>query len=73
MEKYSKEIVKAYNKWSNLSLEEPQSETSKEHQSWKRRDRLAANKFEKLCKESGLNYLEVYKELLGKINLTITA
>lgn len=64
MKTYSDEIIKAFNKWSNLSLEEPENETSKEYKNWKRKSNQAGNKFEKLCKENGLNYLDVYKELL---------
>lgn len=62
---YSKLITDAFNKWSELSQFEPENETTKEYANWKRRNRLAGNKFETACKSVGLNYIEVYKELCG--------
>lgn len=65
MEKYSKLIRGAFNKWSTLCELQPENESTKEYANWKRRDRVAGNKFEAVCKAEGLNYIEVYKELCG--------
>lgn len=67
MKTYSEEIVKAFQKWSNLSVEEPENETTKEYKNWKVRSNKWGNKFEKLCKEQGLNYIDVYSELLNPL------
>jgi len=64
MEKYSQQIRNAFRTWSELAVLEPENETTKEYANWKRRNRVAGNKFEALCKSEGLYYIEVYKELL---------
>lgn len=70
METYSKQIRKAFETWSELSQFEPENETTNEYKNWKRRNSVAGNKFEALCKSEGLNYCEVYKELLGDITIS---
>lgn len=65
METYSKQIRNAFRTWSTLCELQPENECGKEYANWKRRDRVAGNKFELICKSEGLNYIEVYKELCG--------
>lgn len=65
METYSNFIKGCFKTWSTLCELQPENETSKEYANWKRRDRVAGNKFEAACKAEGLNYIEVYKDLCG--------
>lgn len=69
MENYSDQIVKAYNKWISIIESEPSESYDPKYQSWKAKQKRAANIFEAVCKSQNLNYLEVYKELTGKITI----
>ena len=65
MKTYSNFIKGCFKTWITVIELQPDNEYSPEYPKWKRRDKLAGNKFEAAYKAEGLNYLEVYKDLLG--------
>lgn len=66
---YSKEIVKAYNNWISKQESEDVQEWHPKYKQLQAASKRAGNKFEAICKASGLNYCNVYSDLMGKITL----
>lgn len=65
MKTYSKFITNCFKTWITVIEFQPNEEYSPEYPKWKRRDKVAGNKFEAACKAEGLNYIDVYSDLLG--------
>lgn len=66
---YSKEIVKAYDNCIKKQDSEVQEEWNPKYKSSRLAVKRAFDKFEKLCKEQGFNYCDVYKELMGSLSI----
>ena len=62
METYSEQIIKAYNNWMDKA-QNVQDLYSANHKKEIAAEKRAGNKFENLCKQSGLNYIKVANDL----------
>lgn len=63
---YSEEIVKAYHNWMLKVEAVPSNSYSIDYTKKQRAQKRAGDKFEKLCKDAGLNYLKVCSDLMPK-------
>jgi len=71
MKTYSEEIKNNFSKWIKAIDSEPSESYDPKYKSWKSKEKRCGNNFESACKSEGLNYLEVYKELLGNNPMVI--
>lgn len=72
MEKYSEQIVKAYNNWMNKIDAEPIDEWNDGYKNKRIASKRAGDKFEKLCIEAGLNYVKVASDLCPNVIISIS-